>query len=177
MKLYAKENGVSFVFECVDMKNDPHIIEYPESRLYLLDIIYNDLNYHKYDYEKMCEVADRFGLRHKEKAFVIDCWHDFALWQREVMAEDYLYNGREIKGFVIEDQNGYMVKLKLWYYSFWKKMRTLAEDLMETGSVSGNIPINTPLAKEFYEWLKPLVDSCSELPKDICSLRRRFYEK
>ena len=121
MKLYAKENGVSFVFECVDMKNDPHIIEYPESRLYLLDIIYNDLRYHKYDYYEMCEVADRFGLRHKEKAFVIDCWHDFALWQREVMAEDYLYNGREIEGFVIEDQNGYMVKLKLWYYSFWKK--------------------------------------------------------
>ena len=30
---YVKENNVSFVFECVDMKHDPHIIEYPESSL------------------------------------------------------------------------------------------------------------------------------------------------
>ena len=28
MKNYIKEHNVSFVFECVDMKHDPHIIEY-----------------------------------------------------------------------------------------------------------------------------------------------------
>ena len=41
MKEFIKENNVSFVFECVDMKNDPHIIEYPESELFLLDIVRN----------------------------------------------------------------------------------------------------------------------------------------
>lgn len=41
MKIYLKEHDVTFVFECCDMKNDPHIIEYPESKLVLLDIIYN----------------------------------------------------------------------------------------------------------------------------------------
>lgn len=30
LKEYARDNNVSFVFECVDMKNDPHIIDYPE---------------------------------------------------------------------------------------------------------------------------------------------------
>ena len=51
MKIYLKEHDVTFVFECCDMKNDPHIIEYPESKLVLLDIIYNTLDFEKYDYE------------------------------------------------------------------------------------------------------------------------------
>ena len=33
------------------MKNDPHIIEYPESKLYLLDIVYNQMDLKKYGYE------------------------------------------------------------------------------------------------------------------------------
>lgn len=44
MKRFAKDDNVTFVFECVDMKHDPHIIEYPESGLYLLDIVYNQIN-------------------------------------------------------------------------------------------------------------------------------------
>lgn len=62
MKRFAKDNNVTFVFECVDMKHDPHIIEYPESNLYLLDIVYNQINYAKYDYDAMCDTAHRFGL-------------------------------------------------------------------------------------------------------------------
>lgn len=176
MKRFARDNGVSFVFECVDMKNDPHVIEYPESRLYLLDIIYNDLNYHKFGYEKMCEIADGFGLMHKEKAAVIDCWHDFALWQNEVMKEDYLYNGREIEGFVVEDQNGYMVKLKLWYYNFWKNMRTAAREMIEHPGADAHIPSNVPQAEEFCRWLKGVIDAGGGdgLPRDICHLRKLY---
>ena len=51
MKKYIKEKNVSFVFECVDMKNDPHIIEYPNSELFLLDIVYNNMNFSKYEYD------------------------------------------------------------------------------------------------------------------------------
>ena len=74
MKRYAKNNNISFVFECVDMVHDPHIIEYPESRLYLLDIIYNEIPCRKYSFEQTCEVADMFGLRHKERAAIIETW-------------------------------------------------------------------------------------------------------
>ena len=38
-------------------------------------------------------------------------------WYYEVTGEDYKYNGRHIEGFVVEDANGYMVKLKLCYYT------------------------------------------------------------
>lgn len=77
MKQYAKDNNVSFVFENVDMKNDPHIIEYPESKLYLLDIVYNQMDFAKYDYETMCDIAHQFELTPKEKAFEIANWQDF----------------------------------------------------------------------------------------------------
>lgn len=80
MKQYAKDNNVSFVFENVDMKNDPHIIEYPESKLYLLDIVYNQMDFAKYDYETMCDIAHQLGLTPKEKAFEIANWQDFYDW-------------------------------------------------------------------------------------------------
>ena len=31
------------------------------------------------------------------------------------------YKGNDIEGFVIEDSVGYMTKLKLFYYKYWKK--------------------------------------------------------
>ena len=113
IKNYAKDNNVSFVFECVDMKNDPHIIDYPESKLVLLDIVRNQMDFSKYEYEDMCHIADKFGLIYKERAFEIANWQKFFDWYYEILEEDYEYNGRKIEGFVIEDSIGYMTKLKL----------------------------------------------------------------
>ena len=75
IKEYVQEHNVSFVFECVDMKNDPHIIEYPESKLFLLDIVYNQMDFAKYEYDEMIDVANQFGLTPKEKAFEMDKIH------------------------------------------------------------------------------------------------------
>lgn len=133
MKQYAKDNNVSFVFENVDMKNDPHIIEYPESKLYLLDIVYNQMDFAKYDYETMCDIAHQFGLTSKEKAFEIANWQDFYDWYYDILEEDYEYNGRKIEGFVIEDSVGYMTKLKLTYYNFWKFMRAISHEAIRNG--------------------------------------------
>ena len=79
MKKYIKEYNVSFVFECVDMKNDPHIIEYPNSELFLLDIVQNDMNFSKYEYDTMVDTANQFGLTPKEKAFEIATWQEFLI--------------------------------------------------------------------------------------------------
>lgn len=118
MKQYIKDNDVSFVFECVDMKNDPHVIDYPDSELFLLDIVHNTMEFSKYDYEQMTNIADKFGLKHKERAYEITNWQDFFDWYYEVLDPDYEYHDRKIEGFVIEDSVGYMVKLKLTYYNF-----------------------------------------------------------
>lgn len=180
IKEYIKVHNVSFVFECVDMIHDPHVIEYPESSLYLLDIIYNDMEFKKYDFDDVCYLANQFGLIHKEKAYEISTWQDFFDWYHEVLDEDYEYNGRIIEGFVIEDSAGYMTKLKLTYYNFWKFMRSIAHEAIRRGYISPKrtSALTTPLANEFYSWVKTLhnTDDAESVPKDICTLRRIFYK-
>lgn len=206
MKKFIKENDVSFVFECVDMKNDPHIIEYPESSLFLLDIVKNNMDFEKYSYETMVDIANQFGIIPKEKAIEISTWQEFFDWYYDVLLDDYEYNGRKIEGFVIEDSVGYMTKLKLTYYNFWKFMRSIAHEAIKKGYISRTSALTTPLANEFYSWAKQLykpkakpvkkniigkmldmfknilnkkkddVGKEEKMPMDICSLRRMFYE-
>ena len=178
MKEFIKENNVSFVFECVDMKNDPHIIEYPESELFLLDIVRNDMEFSKYEYDQMVDIANQFGLTHKEKAFEIATWQEFYDWYYDILEEDYEYNGRKIEGFVIEDSVGYMTKLKLAYYNFWKFMRSISHEAIRNGYIRKTSALTTPTANEFYAWVRKLhdVEDKDSIPKDICTLRMLFYK-
>lgn len=183
LKQFSKEHNVSFVFECVDMVHDPHIIEYPESRLYLLDIVYNEMPFRKFSFNEMCAVADELGLRHKEHAFVIETWQEFYDWYYNVTSEGYKYDGRNIEGFVLEDSNGYMVKLKLNYYNFWKFMRSVAHETLRKGYLDPRrtAALTTALANQFYGWVKSLYDPDDRekndaIQKDICTLRKMFFE-
>ena len=178
LKQYIKENDVSFVFECVDMVHDPHIIDYPDSRVVLLDIVRNQIEFSKFTYEEMRGVANRFGFRHKQKAFILSNWQDFFDWYYEVTNENYEYQGSPIEGFVIEDSSGYMVKLKLQYYNFWKFMRSIAHETIRKGYTSKTSALTSPTANHFYGWVKNLAEITEDketIPKDICSLRNMFY--
>lgn len=179
MKKYIKEHNVSFVFECVDMKNDPHIIEYPNSELFLLDIVQNDMNFSKYEYDTMVDAANQFGLTPKEKAFEIATWQEFFDLYYDILEEDYEYDGRKIEGFVIEDSVGYMTKLKLTYYNFWKFMRSISHEAIRNGYIRKTSALTTPTANEFYAWVRKLhdVEDKDSIPKDICTLRRLFYKE
>lgn len=197
MKQFSKKQNVSFVFECVDMKNDPHIIDYPESELFLLDIVYNDLKFKKFEYTEMAKVANELGLKHKTLAYVIESWSDFFDWYYQVTSEDYEYDGRKIEGFVIEDTNGYMVKLKLHYYNFWKFMRSISHETLRNGYLNPKrmSALTSPLANQYYSWVKTLykprdktkyhwwkfwkktnVSKQDNTPRDICTLRKMFYQ-
>ena len=178
MKEFIKEHNVSFVFECVDMKNDPHIIEYPNSELFLLDIVQNDMDFAKYEYDTMIDIANQFGLIPKEKAFEIATWQEFFDWYYDILEEDYEYNGRKIEGFVIEDSVGYMTKLKLTYYNFWKFMRSISHEAIRSGYIRKTSALTTPTANEYYAWVRKLhdVEDKESIPKDICTLRSLFYK-
>lgn len=187
MKKYIKENDVSFVFECCDMEHDPHIIDYPESKLVLLDIVYNTLDFQKYNYEDMAHVGRELGLTIKKQAYELSTWQEFYDWYFDVLEEDYEYRGDKIEGFVIEDANGYMVKLKLTYYNFWKFMRGIAHETFKKGYTNRTSLLTTPVANEFYAWCKNEFyawcknefedGKADELPKDIVTLRKMFYEE
>ena len=180
MRVFSRDNNVSFVFECVDMKNDPHIIDYGTNQLFLLDIVYNETTYRKMSFEQLCEFADAYGILHKEKAYELQSWQDFFDWYYQVMDPDYKYHGKYIEGFVIEDADGYMVKLKLAYYNFWKFMRGISHEAIHKGHIDGRrtAALTTPLANQFYSWVKTLHNSAdlNVVPKDICTLRSLFYK-
>lgn len=179
MKKYIKENDVSFVFECCDMEHDPHIIDYSESKLVLLDIVYNTLEFQKYNYEDMAHVGRDLGLTIKKQAYELSTWQEFYDWYFEVLEEDYEYRDDKIEGFVIEDASGYMIKLKLTYYNFWKFMRGIAHETLKKGYTDRTSLLTTPVANEFYVWCKKQFENgkADELPRDIVTLRKMFYKE
>ena len=129
-------------------------------------------------YDELRRLAADFGLTAKEKAYTIENWADFCDWYQQVTAEDYKYNGKDIEGFVIEGANGFMVKLKLWYYSFWKAMRGVAHETLRKGYIDKTSMLTNATANLFYGWLKKmyLTEHPELLPRDICTLRKMFYE-
>lgn len=181
MKKICKDNDITLVFESVDMKNDPHIIDYPESKLFLLDAIPNDINFSHWDYDKLVELSKILGLEVKTKAFVINDWADFAAWYAVVTDEDYEYEGRKIEGFVIEDSAGFMVKAKLNFYKYWKNLRSVAHITIKNGYIHDTGRLYDATSNEFYAFCQKLHnDNTPEqrelIPKDIVSLRKMFYD-
>jgi len=124
LKQYLKDNNVTFVFEVIDPEHDSHIIEYEEKQVCLLDIIRNEFEFKPYSYNELCEVTSKFVICRKYM-YCIECDHDIdhVLWQ--LKDNDYM-----IEGYVIRDRNNRMLKIKLPYYKFWKKVRSYLEKII-----------------------------------------------
>ena len=205
-KQICKDNDVTLVFECVDMENDPHIIEYKESDLFLLTAVKNQIDFEQFDYANIVRVASEIGVKAKEKAFEIATWAEFIDLYNAVNEPDYLYDGRVIEGFVVEDSNGFMTKMKLDYYNFWKKMRSVAQTTLRKGYIDKTSILADALSNDFYGYLKMIYSvvldrqqqnealaesgsdtidysdedipysKLSDVPKDIITLRNMFYK-
>ncbi|MEK4049889.1 RNA ligase [Bacillus sp. FSL K6-2839] len=148
---YLKVNKASLVFEVILPEKDPHIIEYKEDKLVLLDIVYRQMKYEKAPYSEVETVAKMLLIECKRQVSVFDNWTDFYRWYLNVSV-DYSI---EEEGYVIEDAAGFMTKLKLPYYNFWKQMRGLKhkisnkhEHTINTGS------LYTPMHNRFFAWAK-----------------------
>lgn len=176
LKKYLKQEDCTLVFENVDNTWDPHVIAYDKPQLFLLDIVKNDMNYSHKPYEEVVSIANEYGFVPKTKAFVLNDWDEFKAWYADVSSEDYTYNGKNIEGFVIEDANGFMIKIKTRFYTFWKNMRTMAEEVFKTGQFRNMSSLATPLANYFCAWCKKIRD-WDEHPNNIISLRKMFYEQ
>lgn len=135
--------GKTLVFEVIEPKNDPHIIEYAEPQLVLLDIVHNKIQFQADSAQEREQMAELLGVRAKERAAVLKNAEELFKWLTEVKNFDYQYtfkSGRTdfIEGFVLEDASGFNVKIKLPWYAFWRQMRTLLE------RVKSGLPINRP---------------------------------
>ena len=168
LKEYLKKYNCTFIFEVIDPINDPHIIEYKEKDVILLDIIYNEFQFRKDKYFDMASIASYFDFKHKEKLWTI-------INQKDLETYLNLFDERykdTIEGAVFEDANGYMFKYKTSYYKFWKEMRKLKDEFAK-----GRVPKKIYKDEQwisFYKFLEKL--SKEELDKDIITLRNKWLQ-
>ena len=181
---YNVGGRVSFIFECIDVENDPHIIKYDSSRIVLLDMIDNDLTYKPYSYETLRIIATNLGCPVKEKAFELKDWDDFRSLYYQSQEVDYKYRDNYIEGFVLVDSNKFMTKLKTGYYKQWKHLRSVAETTLRCGYITKTGSLTSALENLFYGFCRELFnkdynrDTKSYPYKtDIISLRDKFENR
>lgn len=172
LKKYLKENNVSLTFEVIDIENDPHIIEYKQSKVVLLDIIDNQFEFHKHSYEETIDLAKNINCECKTIYKEFDDIREFHRWYLENTDEENMTH-EDIEGVVIEC-DGYMTKLKFPYYNFWKFMRSLKDAVKDNHSIKLSSLYNAE-ANYFYAWLKE--QELETLSKDIISLRKMYLER
>lgn len=133
---HLEKNNLSAIFECIDIKNDPHIIKYDKSSVVLLDLIHNEFTAKPESYEEMKVVANMFNLEYKEKSVICNNWEELSTLMRK-------YDNQEdpdsqIEGFVFVDMKNFMFKYKTPFYSFWKRCRFLRDMVLAEKEIDKN---------------------------------------
>ena len=139
---------VSLVFEVIDPINDPHIVEYNDTHLVLLEAICNDYEYtHKRD-EWTKIIADLCGVPYKQHRYTFDNWSEFE--------ENYplLLEQTGVEGYVFEDKNGFMFKLKTNWYKQWKSIRSAINRVANGKAIECRYECSKELVR-FIEWFVP----------------------
>lgn len=169
--LYCEK--VSLVFEVIKVKEDPHIIKYPEDKIVLLDIVKRTVKYEKLDYSAVAEFGKQFGFEVKELVYKFESWVELYTWYREIQND----MDSQIEGFVLEDSAGFMTKIKMPYYNFWKQMRGVKEKVQakRAHEVKGG-SLYTPLHNKVFSWLKRQ-DLNYLKQSSIIDLRDAFYKE
>lgn len=147
----TKEN-LSAVFEVIDPFNDPHIIEYQEENLVLLDLIKNTTNFERISYPDLQDFANSNNILVKELVYTANNTEEFMHIYDSITTNDYKYQDDYVEGFVIEDANNFMVKTKTTYYDKWKYLRTKMENSIKNNKYKTKN--NDELEISFLKYLK-----------------------
>lgn len=125
LKRYAQRYNVNYIFEAIDIENDPHIVRYEESKLVLLAIVKRDFNFQDATYESLIDFSKSFeNLTCKERIMSFPNDKAFSGFYRKLNME----NNFEHEGFVAEDTNGKKFKIKTPFYNGWKLVRNSIEN-------------------------------------------------
>lgn len=207
IKKYLRDAEASMVFEVIDPKNDPHMIEYHKPEVVLLDVFHRSTETEKLPYDDLLKVASHFNLKVKSKAFTFNSFSAFDGWHKKSTHDlTYQFSSKDVEGFVFEDSTGFQTKIKLPFYSFWKRMRSAKDSFIRlneqlTESIEkkskterkGEIQIHqekiNSLKNKLKQWeisdTHPLAMSfkqwCKNQPlntlnQDIISLRNKFQK-
>lgn len=176
-------HGKSLVFECIEPVRDPHIIEYDNPHIVLLDIIDNTLEFHACDYGTLTSIAGEIGCPVKERAMEIADWDSFRSLYNEVQDEGYTYKGRYIEGFVFVDSLGFMTKCKTGYYNLWKKLRGVCDVTLRRGYTTRTGMLTSSVENLFYGYCRDIYNRYYDRESrgypfrtDIISMRKGFLK-
>lgn len=170
---YLKEHDMSLTFEVIDLENDPHIIDEKESRIVLLDSIYNKVDFRKIPYSALVNLAKLWGLKETEYKQIYTAFETYRQLTEfyEEHKDDRNLVDTDIEGVVIESGK-FMTKLKFSYYSFWKMMRGVVDMTMNGKNVELKRLYNAT-ANYFYKFIKDKYDDkCMEYMKILESINR-----
>lgn len=173
---FLRLNNVTVVCECIDVEMDPHIVEYEHNALYLLDVIDNSYELKKMPYDELVSFASHVDLIVKKEECVFKDWNEFNAWFTEVSKETGKYAERKFEGFVIEDAEGFMAKIKCHYYKFWKRMRGVVAEVYKKGYVKNTANLYDAESNYFYGWLRNHKDEFDK-NTDIITLRKRYLNE
>ena len=143
LKEYLKKNNCSAIFECIDPFKDPHIIEYINEKVVLLDIVQNDFTDTFKSYDEVFNLAKEIGCKPKEMCKIFNTFEELKSFVEAFDKDDK----NEIEGFVFVDQNNFMLKYKTPYYKFWKDMRRM-KDYINKGSTEKYFAAKNVLPKQ-----------------------------
>lgn len=186
LRLYCEKNDCTILFEVIDMEADPHIIEYPvNKKVVLLDIVNNNISFQKMEYENLVKFASKYNLEIKERFSIINYSHTVLMnlinSHTSVNRSPvyFLDASDKFEGFVLEDSNGFMFKLKTPYYSMWKMMRNVAGAVRKHGGYKHPDKFkDNRVAQYFYQWLLNNKDDISIITlieaNNIIALREKF---
>ena len=185
MREYANQYYVTFVFEIIDRERDPHIIQYNQNYAILLDIIYNDMKFNKLSYSELQKVAEDIGLKYKIHAKTLYNIKELSDYIEKITDPKYRVTTTRIdddciEGFVFEDANGFMFKLKVAYYNDWKMLRSVASKIFRSGNINFTGALQSIESNYFYGWCRDKFNSLDKQgrwaysKRDIIDLRDEF---
>jgi predicted kinase len=170
------KDGYTLLFEVIDPEFDPHIISYEKPELCLLDIVKNNMDSHFEDYLAVQQLACRIGCTYKTPATQITSARDLIDFVDGVQNETANLP-LDHEGYVLEDANGYRVKLKTPYYLKWKKLRGMLPSIKKHGKLMDTSMLHNPEMIYFYDFARQLYEQDSENQMNILQLRKLFYQE
>lgn len=171
IKEKLKKEKITFIFEVIDPQNDPHIIRYDKPKLILLDAIENTTTYKKIKYEDLKNFADANQIEIKELSDIVNNQEEFLSTYEKIKKEDYQYQKEYIEGFVIEDESGYMLKIKTEYYTTWKWLRSKMEAALKSNDYQAKTK-NT-LEANFLKYLEKKYKGKKVEKKEVSIIKER----
>lgn len=170
------KEGYTLLFEVIDPEFDPHIINYGQPELCLLNIVKNNMDAQFEDYSMVQNIACQIGCSYKMSATTITSARDLIQFVEGVQNEKTDLP-LDHEGYVLEDTNGYRVKLKTPYYLKWKKLRGMLPSIKKHGKLLNTSMLHDPEMIYFYDFVRKLYEQDPENQMNILQLRKLFQEE